>query len=447
VVLVLGGVLALVTAASCSAASTSRALNGWGDNVRGEIGDASFVVRPTPVAVRLPSRPIAISSGGDHTLALVAGASAASNTVYSWGVNQDGQLGNNLLPPARTGLRKETPYDSNSPVPVLEARTNKKLTNVAAVAAGAAFSLALLNDGTVRAWGSNEFGELGNPNSRDVLKPAHSIRAIPVLKSPDGTVLGIGHEKVIAVSAGASHALALLSNGTVMAWGKNNYGQLGTGSSVMCAAHGKSNGRTTPCGSFPDPIAGGSRPCSGSAVASVAAGAFHSLAICADHTVWAWGANGAGQLGLGAGDTTDRPVPTRVPSIADAVQVAAGGFHSLALTIAGGVLAWGANNVGQLGTGSDAPSGVPLRTFSFGVGGVAAGYEHSLALMCNRTVEAWGSNGFGQLGNRGDGQRTSPADSTRPLPIAKLTGVIGRLGLSASYYNSFAITGGKGPLC
>jgi alpha-tubulin suppressor-like RCC1 family protein len=232
-----------------------------------------------------------------------------------------------------------------------------------------------------------------------------------------------------------------------MAWGKNNYGQLGTGSNVLCAANGKSNGRTTPCASFPEPTAAGGRPCGGSAVAGLAAGAFHSLALCADHTVWAWGANGAGQLGLGAGDTTNRPLPTRAPAIADAVQLAAGGFHSLALTTEGGVLAWGANNVGQLGTGTVAPSGVPLRTLSSRVAGVVAGYLHSLALMCNRTIEAWGSNGFGQLGNPGDGRRTNPADSARPLPIAKLAGVTGRRGLSASYYNSFAITGGKGPLC
>jgi alpha-tubulin suppressor-like RCC1 family protein len=446
VLVVIGAGVVAVTL-SGSSTSKSRALRGWGDNSRGEIGNDSFVGQPTPVEVSLPGRPIAVSAGGDHTLALVAGSTPASNAVYAWGDNTYGQLGNNLIPPANTGLRKEFPLDSRRPVRVLDGGTGKGLSNVASIAAGSSFSLALLNDGTVRAWGSNEFGQLGNPNNRTFLKPADAYRAIPVVKSLDGTLLGDGSNKVVAIAAGGFHAVALLRDGRVMAWGKNNHGQLGTGSNALCASQGKPNDRTTPCSGLPTRTAAGSSPCGVSSVTSLAAGTFQTFALCADHTVWAWGANGVGQLGLGAGVTDDRAVPTRVPGISNAVGLASGGFHSLALTSTGAVLAWGANDVGQLGNGSAVPSGVPMQALRAGAAAVVAGYQHSLVLLCDRTVRAWGANEFGELGNPNASRGSNPQGSTQPIAVVNLVGVVGRQGLSASDYDSFAVTGGRGSLC
>jgi len=124
-------------------------------------------------------------------------------------------------------------------------------------------------------------------------------------------------------------------------------------------------------------------------------------------SVWAWGWNGAGQLGDGT--TSDRPRPVKVPNLSDVVGVSAGGYHTLALKGDGTVWAWGWNGVGQLGDGTTVNRPAPVRVPGLsGVVAISAGTFHSLALLGDGTVRAWGWNYFGQLGDDTTVDRSSP---------------------------------------
>ena len=201
---------------------------------------------------------------------------------------------------------------------------------------------------------------------------------------------------VTAVDMGFGHTLALLSDGTVMAWGGNHAGELGDGTLTD---------RSTPA-----PVHGLSD------VIAVSAGFGHSLAVRADGTVWAWGENGNGQLGLGSTDSS--PVPVQVPGLAGAAAVSAGSYFSLALLLDGSVWGWGLNYTGQVGDGSTTQRLSPTQVAGIDDAvAIAAGGFHSVALRRDGTVAAWGLNEDVQLG---DGTRRS---SRSPVVVPDLSGV------------------------
>jgi len=306
-------------------------------------------------------------------VAALAGAPAAgaSYGAVSWGENLYRQLGD--------GTNK-----TYSDVP----EAVSALSGVTAVYAGGRHSLALLSNGTVMTWGNDEFGQLGNGLTE-------TLSNVPV------TVKGLSG--VTAISAGGNHSLALLSNGTVMAWGENESGQLGDGnvseSSVPVAVKGLSG------------------------VSAISAGGAHSLALLKTGTVMAWGNNESGQLGDGNLKQSD--VPVAVHGLSGVSAIAAGGAHSLALLSNGAVMAWGSNEVGQLGQGPpeegeedefrDVPVAVPGLS---GVSAIAAGGAHSLALLKAGTVMAWGEDLYGQVGN---GTATHFVEA--PVAVSGLSGV------------------------
>ncbi len=256
------------------------------------------------------------------------------------------------------------------------------VTPITEIAAGAVYSLALNSDGTVWAWGYNNFGQLGDST--------FTIRASPV-QVHDLT-------SVISIAAGHYHSLALMNDRTIWAWGGNQYGQLGDGTTIW--------GRNTPV-----------QVSSLTSVISVAGGARHSVALKSDGTVWAWGYNGSGQLGNGS--TANSTTPVSVSSLAGIIAIAAGDLHSVALKSDGTVWAWGYNYNGQLGNGSTTYSTTPVSVSSLaGIIAIAAGGGHNLALKSDGTVWAWGYNYNGQLGN---GFTT---DSTTPVLVTGPTGVI-----------------------
>jgi alpha-tubulin suppressor-like RCC1 family protein/sugar lactone lactonase YvrE len=206
-----------------------------------------------------------------------------------------------------------------------------------------------------------------------------------------GTVVGSAE-----VAAGFYHSVTRRDDGTVWSSGWNALGQLGDGTTVE---------RHTPV-----QAAGISN------VRAVAAGAAHTLALRDDGTVWAWGWGAVGQLGTGT--TVDQHLPVQVPGLSHVVAVAAGAFHSLAVRDDGTVWAWGWNADGELGdattTFRPAPVQVPGLT---GARTVAAGTYHSLALLGDGTVRSWGWNAYGQLGNG------TTVDAHRPVTVAGLTAV------------------------
>ncbi|HPI91909.1 MAG TPA: PKD domain-containing protein [Deltaproteobacteria bacterium] len=267
-----------------------------------------------------------------------------------------------------------------------------------AVALGTYHTIALRSDGTMWAWGANHRGQLGRGN------------AVPSL-----TPVRIGSDKDWAVvAAGALHSAALKRDGTLWVWGGNSYGQVGTGDTVD---------QTTP-----------QEIGSGVVWVDVAAGGFHTLAMRSDRTMWAWGKNTSGQLGTGGVTDFSLPMqitldidwmamaggysstvalktdgtlwawggtPRRIGSDRDWTSpVAAGSAHYLALKLDGSLLTWGSNLSGQLGTGDNLTRAAPVQVgLDRNWAGVAAGYDHSMGLRYDGTIWAWGLNTSGQLGN------------------------------------------------
>lgn len=305
----------------------------------------------------------------------------SDGTVWVWGRNESGQLGD------------------GSTVSSIIPQQVESLTGVyTAVSAGSNYSLALKgDDGSVWAWGANNYGQLGDSSWTQRNSPVQVY----------------GLTGVIAIAAGGSHSLALKSDGTVWAWGLNSNGQLGNGTLTNKQKPVIIPGLT--------------------AIAAISAGTTHSLALKTDQTVVAWGNNSNGQLGDGT--TDQRLTPTAVAGLIEVTSIAAGASHSLALKADQTVVAWGNNDSGQLGDGTtvqkNSPAAVDVIT---GITAVSAGYSHSMAIKGSpTTVWAWGQNNL----NNEIGDITSINRSV-PVPVANLTGTV--TGISAGGGNSFAIT-------
>jgi len=350
-----GGIEAISAGSNHSLALlTSGAVMAWGDNGSGELGDGTMsgpetcpsgfsttACSTTPVATTGLGSVIAISAGGGMSLALLS-----NGKVMAWGSNYAGGLGNGST------------ADSDVPAPV------SGLSHVRAISADGPHSLALLRNGRVMAWGDNEFGQLGDgTHTGPESCPSAGFSTVPCSRVP---VPVSGLRNVIAISAGDDHNLALLSNGTVVAWGVNNDGQLGDGSTtnsdVPVAVHNLSG------------------------VSAISAGGFHSLALLSAGAVMAWGDNGNGQLGNGTLLNGMEPAP--VSGLSEVTTISAGLAHSLAVLANGTAEAWGWNENGQLGNGT--PKGEStLATPVVGLSGVTAvsgGGYHSLAASLQPAV-------------------------------------------------------------
>jgi alpha-tubulin suppressor-like RCC1 family protein len=294
----------------------------------------------------------AMVAGG--VAAATSAAVSAGGSLRAWGDDHNGQLGDGAT------ISSDTPVAVRVPAG----------TTVVSVRAGGKYSLALTSASRVLAWGANFSGQLGDGTTTDRHAPVR-------VKVPRGT-------RVIAVSAGGAHSLAVTAAGRVLAWGDNEYGQLGDG--------------TTKDRHVPVRV----KLPAGTSVIAVGASYNYSLALTSAGQVWAWGHNGSGQLGDGTRTESHVPVRVKLPRGIKVTAIAAGGFDGLALTSAGQVLAWGDNGFGQLGDGTRHSSSIPVRVrFPAGtkVTAVGVGSLHNLALTSAGQVLAWGSNVFGQLGN------------------------------------------------
>jgi alpha-tubulin suppressor-like RCC1 family protein len=320
----------------------------WGENSFGQLGDGTLTERLLAVRVEGITGVKAVAGGGSHTLALTD-----DGRVWTWGLNEHGELGDG------TTVSRALP----TPVPNLQ--------GVVAIAAGQYHSLAVKADGTLWAWGANSVGQLGVGSAAS--------------RSTPGQVPGLSG--IVAAAGGSLHSMAMGGDGRVWTWGDNTCGQLGDGSTVP---H-----------SEPTVIA------AISGAVGIAAGRLHSLAVLGDGGVVAWGQNADGQLGTGT--TVAQTLPTGIAGLSGVVMIAAGESHTMAVTSDGHVWIWGGNGSGQLGDGTTAARSAPYQMPSVAsVVWVSAGTSHSAALASDGTVWTWGANGAGQLGDGTTTQRLGP---------------------------------------
>ncbi len=237
----------------------------WGNNASGQLGDGTQNnTRLSPVQVSGINNAIAVSAGGNHTCALLTGG-----TVWCWGDNSFGQLGNSSTP-------QITPLP-NSSTPVL----TSIITYVLALSAGANHTCAVNNVGTVYCWGDDSSGQVGSP--WNVIGTSFSTSPLTV---------NLGNS-AIGVTAGLGHSCAVISDGTIKCWGDGGAGQLGSGGFPIL----------TP--SFSVPIL---PVINMSTATQVDAGGSHTCARLSDNRVQCWGDNTSGQLGDGSGFTSNKPV-------------------------------------------------------------------------------------------------------------------------------------------
>jgi alpha-tubulin suppressor-like RCC1 family protein len=324
--------------------------NQFGQLADGTLDNSSVLVVSDLTAVT------GVAAGDEFGCALLG-----DGTARCWGLGESGQRGDGTLTQMAT-------------VPVAVSGLNSAV----AITAGYNHACALLADGTMRCWGSNVYGQLGDPST----PPAGS--SLPVVAS--------AITSAVAITAGAYHTCALLVDGTLRCWGQNDLGQLGDGTSSSSSTPVTVRGIT--------------------GATDVRGGGQHTCALLVDGTVQCWGNNYQGQLGDGT--ATPSFTPVRVVGITGAIAVAAGWQHTCAVLRDGTVQCWGEDVFGQLGDGTMRNSSTPVPAAGIaGAVGVTSGWwHHSCALLADGTVRCWGVNDWGQLGNGTTASSSTPVTMT-----------------------------------
>ena len=461
----------------------------WGDNGRGQLGNATYTDSAVPVEVAGITDATAITTGGTlgggwHSCAL-----HQDGTISCWGDNEYGQLGNGT--------------DTRSSVPVGVVG----ITDATAIAAGWFFSCALHEGGTISCWGRNNHGQLGNEESGDESEFSEPVKVEGIT---DATAITTGDEHscalhegstiscwgnnfwgqlgngttddssvpveaaditdATAIAAGENHSCALHQTGAISCWGHNRQGQLGNGTNVIssvpvetagitdataittgsrhsCALHqtgaiscwghneyGQLGNETDTISLVPVGVVGITD------ATAITTGGLHSCALHQDGTISCWGDNTYGQLGNEeSGDESEFSEPVKVEGITDATAITTGGGHSCALHQDGTIFCWGHNEDGQLGNGTTDDSSVPVEAASItDATAITAGVWHSCALHQDGAISCWGDNTYGQLGN---GQNTGDleddsADSSMPVKVA---GITNATAITAGLWHSCAL--------
>jgi alpha-tubulin suppressor-like RCC1 family protein len=302
----------------------------------------------------------------NHAIAL-----GNDGTVWTWGTNASGQLGDG------------TRTDRFTPAQV------PGIGNVVSVAAGSSFCLALDREGVVWGWGANAFVRFESGTEEDQLTPA--------------PIAGLG--RAIAIDAGRAHTVVLQDDGTLMCWGHNTFGATGTGLSQAEIADAQANA-TAYTVTEPTRVPGLSD------VVAIAAGGGHTLALTRNGDVWAWGFNNNGELGVGS--TMEAYVPQRIDDLSRITAIAAGSYHSAALARDGTVWTWGSNSGGQLGADAELysrkrPGRVPAVQNAISI---TAGSYSTSAVTADGTEWCWGSGAHERTDELGLSASGAPRSGT-----------------------------------
>ena len=324
----------------------------WGYNNYGQLGLGDTTTRTAPTQIGTAINWQSVSCGGSHTLAL-----KTDGTLWSWGYGSEGRL----------GLGNDS---TNRNIPI-QVGTD---TNWQSVSSGGSHTLALKTDGTLWSWGNNFYGQLGLGDTTN--------RYAPIQVGADTNWQ--------SVSGGSWHALAIKSNGDLWLWGKNDFGQLGLGDNAQ---------RNIPA-----------QLVTATNWQSISAGNENTLAIQTGGTLWSWGYNSNSQLGLG--DINNRNIPTQVGTATNWQSVSSNlGLYRLAIKTDGTLWSWGSNNLGQLGLGDTMDRNTPVQV------GTATNWQsvscaaiHTVAVQTGGVLWSWGRNDYGQLGLGDTTQRNSPTE-------------------------------------
>ena len=366
------GVLVLVVVGTClwstaAAWATGNGLMGWGNGEEGQFGPGTDGLRYTPQTMEKPTNVAAMASGQGFNLALLE-----NGTVEGWGRNTEGQLGDGSTESVKNPVKVEG------------------LSEVAAVAAGFGHGVALMKNGTVKTWGRNEGGQLCLGDTVNRTHPTETSA-----------------KEVIGIAAGFANTYLIKANHTLWGCGENTGGELGVGSMTLEAECNTPRGKHTPCATLPVEVPGLTE------VTQVASNDIGStvLAVLKNGTVKAWGENIAGQIGDGS--TTARTSPVEVHNLEKqtVTSVSEGWDFSFALTSEGKLLTWGANGQGQLGVGATSEwceeekiefecgrTPREVTGLSEKASAISAGEDHGLALLAGGQVESWGENWLAELG-------------------------------------------------
>lgn len=335
---------------------SDHAVLAWGSGEDGQLGVGNMEDKEWVCSIQ------ALASQGRRVVSVVAGsrnslAICEDGQLFTWGWNQRGTLGH--PPESKT---ESTPTQ-------VKALENVKIVQAAI---GGWHCLAVDDQGRAYAWGGNEYGQCGEEPERkeDGSKVLRRDIAIPQRCAPQ--------LRVRQVAAGGTHSVVLTHNGHVWTWGQpwppGDIKQISTPVRVQ----GLEN------------------------VQLIAVGAFHNLALLEEGAVWAWGNNEYGQLGTGDTQPRSQPVPVQGLSGLILVDIAAGGWHSTALTSDAEVYAWGRGEHGRLGFGDDksskmVPQKVPLLAGET-IEQVSCGGTHSVARTADGRIFSYGRGDHGRLG-------------------------------------------------
>ena len=352
----------------------------WGSNGYGSLGDNTSVTgRSSPIQTIAEGTNWKLLTstqngyGGSNTFGI-----KTDGTLWCWGRNYFGSLGDN------------TSISRSSPVQIFGEG------NWTAISAGY-HTAGIKSDGTLWIWGRNNVGQLGDNTLVDKSSPVQTVTA--------------GNNWRL-VSCGSNHTAAIKTDGTLWVWGNNYQSQLGDNTTVS-----KSSPIQTITG--------------GNSWVQVSCGTTHTAAIKTDGTLWTWGLNSEGQLGINT--TTHRSSPVQTVAGGNSwAQVSCGSNYTAAIKTDGTLWTWGFNSDGQLGINTTTNRSSPVQTIAFGTNwsSVSNKLLHTVATKTDGTLWSWGRNSYGQIGDNTTTNRSSPVQTV-------MTGI--RWSFVANAYTTAAI--------